>query len=112
MCPHSILLNNNVSKWAPGLLGAHYNINRKMKKIRINMGMTAMAMMLVAVFASCDTKQCRCYEYVGNRWIGPTTTNTYSGNRCDDLNTKTYFCNEMDDPILDPSDIAVGKKKK
>ena len=62
------------------------------------MGMTAMAMMLVAVFASCDTKQCRCYEYVGNR--------------CDDLNTKTYFCNEMDDPILDPSDIAVGKKKK
>lgn len=63
------------------------------------------------LFASCDTKECRCYSFSGTRWTGPSTSSALAGTPCADLNTTTTLCNEMDDPILDPSDIAVGKKK-
>lgn len=62
--------------------------------------------------ASCDSKSCRCYEMVGSRWTGPNTTLTAAGTRCSDLNNPTRKCNEMDDPILDPNDIATDTKKK
>ena len=62
--------------------------------------------------ASCDGKSCRCYELVGSRWTGPNTTVTSAGTRCSDLNNSNRFCNEMDDPILDPSDIGVDSKRK
>lgn len=83
-----------------------------MKKISIKMGLASVALLATVLLASCNMKQCRCYEYVGNRWTGPVTTDTYSGNRCETLNTNSYLCNEMDDPILNPDDIAVGKKRK
>ena len=62
--------------------------------------------------ASCDSKSCRCYELVGNRWTGPSTTSTMAGTRCNELNTSYRMCNEMDDPILNPDDIGVDNKKK
>ncbi len=73
----------------------------------------AILLLVAGAFAmtSCDTKSCRCYEYNNVRWTGPFTYSTYSGNPCESLNTSTTVCNEMDDPILDPDDIAVGKKK-
>lgn len=63
------------------------------------------------MLASCSTKSCRCYEYVSGRWTGPITYSAMAGTPCGNLNTPTTYCNEMDDPILDPSDIANGKKK-
>lgn len=67
----------------------------------------------VTTLASCTftTKNCRCYEYIGSRWTGPRTTTASAGTPCSSLNTKTYQCNEMDDPILDPNDIAEDFKK-
>ena len=62
--------------------------------------------------ASCDSKSCRCYSKVNSHWTGPSTTVTTAGTRCSDLNNATTKCNEMDDPILDPNDIAVDSKKK
>ncbi|MBO4600596.1 MAG: hypothetical protein J5641_07640 [Bacteroidales bacterium] len=62
--------------------------------------------------ASCDGKSCRCYELVGSHWTGPNTTYAESGIRCAELNNRTRYCNEMDDPILDPNDIATDTKKK
>lgn len=74
-------------------------------KIRLAiLALTAMAM------ASCNTKDCRCYELVGNHWTGPQTTLADAGTPCASLNSNTRKCNEMEDPILDPGDIAVGKK--
>jgi len=70
-------------------------------------------MILVAgtlLLASCDTKSCRCYEHINGYWTGPVTYNAMAGTPCGDLNTPTTFCNEMDDPIIDPRDIADGKK--
>ena len=64
------------------------------------------------VLASCDSKSCRCYELVGSRWTGPNTTIAAAGTRCSELNSPTRKCNEMDDPIIDPSDIATDTKKK
>ncbi len=61
--------------------------------------------------ASCNTKSCRCYERHSDRWTGPVTYSTYVGTPCGDLNTPTVLCNEMEDHILNPDDIAVGKKK-
>lgn len=66
----------------------------------------------LCTLASCDTKSCRCYEYSGGRWTGPRTYTTQYGTACGALNTSTTYCNEMDDPILDPNDIAIGKKKQ
>ena len=60
--------------------------------------------------ASCDTKECRCYEYNGTRWIRANTT-TLAGTRCSDLNTSTYQCDEMTDPVIDPNDIGGDTKK-
>lgn len=62
------------------------------------------------LLTSCDTKSCRCYEYVNGRWTGPSTTITLAGTACGDLNSGTTYCNEEDDPIIDPDDIAIGKK--
>ena len=61
--------------------------------------------------ASCDTKECRCYEYNGSRWIR-TSTSTFASSRCSDLNTSTYQCDEISDPVIDPSDIGEDTKKK
>lgn len=61
-------------------------------------------------FASCTTKDCRCYEMTGSGWTGPHTTATIAGTPCADLNSPTRYCNEMSDPYIDPNDIAVGKK--
>ena len=61
---------------------------------------------------SCDSKSCRCYELVGSHWTGPNTTVTAAGTRCSALNNNYRVCNEMDDPILDPNDIATDTKKK
>lgn len=74
---------------------------------------TLLSLMAVTaiLFASCDTKECRCYTLNGSRWTGPSTTYTSAGTPCASLNTSTNQCNEMDDPIIDPGDIAVGKKK-
>lgn len=60
--------------------------------------------------ASCNTKDCRCYELVGSHWTGPATTLANAGTPCSSLNSSTRKCNEMEDPILDSGDIAVGKK--
>jgi len=72
----------------------------------------AVLILIAGAFAmtSCTTKSCRCYEYTNGRWTGPYTYSTYAGNSCGSLNTPTTLCNEMDDPILDPDDIANGKK--
>ena len=77
-----------------------------MKKISFMLVLTG-----VVLFASCDTKQCRCYQKSGSSWTGPVITSTSYGNNCAVLNNDNTYCNEMDDPILDPDDIAVGKKK-
>ena len=61
--------------------------------------------------ASCDTKECRCYEYNGSRWIR-TTTSTLAGTACSSLNTNTYKCDEMTDPIIDPNDIGEDTKNR
>lgn len=75
---------------------------------------SALLISLVAVLAlgACDTKDCRCYSYQGNRWTGPHTYTTSLGTPCSSLNNPTTYCNEMDDPIINPDDIAIGKKKK
>lgn len=65
----------------------------------------------VMALASCDTKECRCYNYQNNRWTGPFTYGTAVGTPCRELNNPNRYCNEMDDPIIDPNDIAIGKKK-
>ena len=62
--------------------------------------------------ASCDSKSCRCYELVNAHWTGPSTTVTAAGTRCASLNNSYRVCNEMEDPIIDPSDIGVDTKKK
>ena len=72
----------------------------------------AIAALSLLGLASCDGKSCRCYELVGKRWTGPTTTSTVAGTRCSELNTTHRVCNEMDDPIIDPDDIGVDYKKK
>lgn len=77
-----------------------------MKKIAI--------LLLIAgafAMASCNTKSCRCYELNNGRWTGPFTYSTYAGTACGTLNNSTTLCNEMEEPILNPDDIAVGKKK-
>ena len=61
--------------------------------------------------SSCDTKECRCYEYNGTRWIR-SNTSTFASSRCSDLNTSTYKCDEMTDPVIDPNDIGEDTKKK
>lgn len=61
--------------------------------------------------ASCNTKSCRCYEFNNGRWTGPFTYSAYQGTPCGNLNSTTTLCNEMEDPVLDPDDIAIGKKK-
>lgn len=61
--------------------------------------------------ASCNTKSCRCYELKNGRWTGPFTYSAYEGTPCGRLNTTTTFCNELEEPILDPDDIAVGKRR-
>jgi len=61
--------------------------------------------------ASCNTKECRCYEYNGSRWVKKYTS-TLVGTRCSDLNTNTYQCDETTDPEIDPNDIGEDTKKK
>lgn len=61
--------------------------------------------------ASCGTKECRCYEQINSQWTGPYTTYASSSTRCAELNTRTLYCNEMNDPIIDPRDIAQDGKK-
>ena len=78
-----------------------------MKKIFL-----AIAALSLLGLASCDGKSCRCYDLVGSRWTGPSTTSTLAGTRCSELNTTRRVCNEMDDPILNPDDIGVDTKKK
>ena len=70
----------------------------------------ALAAIAMLTLASCDTKECRCYEYTGTRWVR-TTTSTLAGTACNSLNTDTYKCDEMSDPVIDPNDIASKKKK-
>jgi len=73
----------------------------------------AILLLIAGAFAmtSCNTKSCRCYEYTNGRWTGPFTYGAVAGTPCGNLNTTNTLCNEMEDPILDPDDIAVGKKK-
>ena len=78
-----------------------------MKKIAI-VCLAFLAMGLV----SCNTKSCRCYDFVNGRWTGPHTAYTSPSYSCASLNTRTYFCNEMDDPILNPDEIGIDSKKK
>ena len=77
-----------------------------MKKIVFSI--IAIAGMLA--LASCDTKECRCYEYNGSRWVKKYTS-TFTGTRCSDLNTSTYQCDEMSDPEIDPNSIGEDTKK-
>ena len=77
-----------------------------MKKVVLSLAAVALL-----TLASCDTKECRCYEYTGTRWIRANTT-TIAGTPCSDLNTSTYKCDEMSDPIIDPNDIGEDTKKK
>ena len=79
-----------------------------MKRILIAISCFAAAMAL----CSCDGKNCRCYEFNNGRWTGPNTTYAASDTRCASLNTRTLQCIEMDEPIIDPSDIGVDTKKK
>lgn len=72
----------------------------------------ALAALMALGFTSCGSKNCRCYEMVGGRWTGPHTTSALAGTACSSLNNPHYLCNEMDEPILDPSDIGVDTKKK
>ena len=69
------------------------------------------AVALVALLQSCDSKECRCYEQINGQWTGPNASYTSYDTRCADLNTRTRFCNEMEDPILDPHDIGVDTKR-
>lgn len=62
--------------------------------------------------SSCNMKECRCYQFVGDHWVGPNAAYTNPSYSCTSLNTSNTFCNEMDDPILNPNDIAVGKKNR
>lgn len=78
-----------------------------MKKITI-----ILALFGAVCLSSCNVKECRCYQFVGDRWTGPNANYTSPENKCAALNNQTTLCNEMDDPILNPDDIAVGKKKK
>lgn len=72
----------------------------------------ALAAIAALGLTSCGTKDCRCYELVSGRWTGPRTTVTTVGTPCNSLNNRTFLCNEMDEPILDPSGIGVDTKKK
>lgn len=60
---------------------------------------------------SCNVKECRCYHFDGNRWNGPNASYTSPDTKCSSLNNNSTLCNEMDDPILNPDDIAIGKKR-
>lgn len=70
------------------------------------------AVALLALLQSCDTKECRCYDFINGSWTGPNASYTSYDNRCADLNTRERLCNEMEDPILDPRDIGVDTKRK
>lgn len=72
----------------------------------------ALAALCLLGLASCNSKNCRCYEFVNGRWTGPHTTLAADGTRCNTLNTRERLCNEMEDPILNPDDIGVDYKKK
>ncbi len=72
----------------------------------------ALVALAALAFTSCGTKDCRCYQLIGGRWTGPRTTVTTSGTPCNTLNDQTLRCDEMDDPILDPSEMGVDTKKK
>lgn len=61
--------------------------------------------------SSCDTKQCRCYEYNGRHWVR-NDTYILTDRECRTQNTNTYKCDEMSDPVIDPNDIAEDGKKK
>lgn len=63
------------------------------------------------LLSSCNVKECRCYQFSNGKWTGPNASYTSPGTACNSLNNNTTQCNEMDDPIIDPNDIAVGKKK-
>ena len=66
----------------------------------------------ILALASCDTKECRCYEVSGNRVI-KVTTSTMAGTPCSDLNTpRTRKCDEMSDPELNPNYMDPSEWKK
>ena len=62
--------------------------------------------------ASCDTKECRCYETSGSRVI-KVYTSTLAGSPCSDLNIpSSRRCDEMSDPDLDPNSMNPSEWKK
>lgn len=60
--------------------------------------------------SSYRTKECRCYDFVGNHWVGPSAKMTYYDSPCASLNNSRRVCNEYDDPIINPGDIGVDYK--
>ena len=81
-------------------------------KNNMKLKLTLLLALGALALASCDSKSCRCYELVNAHWTGPSTTVTAAGTRCASLNNSYRVCNEMEDPIIDPSDIGVDTKKK
>jgi len=82
-----------------------------MKHSKLLFAAAAAALLLSSCDMVLNTKNCRCYELTDGRWTGPTTEVASPSRQCSSFNTASLLCNEMDEPILDPSEIAVGKKK-
>ncbi len=65
---------------------------------------------LVAIFASCDTKSCRCYIYDGVNTPYKEIEYVAEGTSCSSLDYqrgKQYrYCTEMSDPDINPGEIG------
>jgi hypothetical protein len=84
-----------------------------MKMKRLTALIIAIAM--IAVLASCDTKSCKCYIYDGNNPAQRVTEYIDDGTPCGTLDYtrgKRYrICTEYNEQDIDPSQIGQEYKK-
>lgn len=89
-----------------------------MKRNPFNSKQIAFATFLVSValFASCDTKSCRCYVSDGVNPVYKEIDYVSENEPCSSLDytsgSKYRLCTEMSDPEIDPGSIGREYKKK
>ena len=84
----------------------------KMKKIII----PTIAVVLVALAVSCDTKACKCYIYDGVNRPERVVEYVDESSPCSTLDysrgTRYRICTEYNEPDIDPNEIGQEYKKK
>lgn len=76
---------------------------------------TALAVIMLAVASSCDTKSCKCYVYDGTNPAYRTTEYIDDASPCASLDynrgTRYRMCLEYNEPDIDPNEIGQEYKK-